>query len=46
MELHGYLDHSFRVLSHPDRNALPEILEHAHTVPSTCRALTATASSS
>jgi hypothetical protein len=32
MELHGYLDHSFRVLSHPAGNALPEILEHAHEV--------------
>jgi SAM-dependent methyltransferase len=29
MELHGYLDHSFRVLSHPAGNGLPEILEHA-----------------
>ncbi len=29
MELHGYLDHSFRVLSHPGGGALPEILEHA-----------------
>ena len=29
MELHGYLDHSFRVLSHPAGSALPEILEHA-----------------
>ena len=32
MELHGYLDHSFRVLSHPAGNALPEILEHAHEI--------------
>jgi hypothetical protein len=32
MELHGYLDHSFRVISHPAGNALPEILEHAHEV--------------
>jgi SAM-dependent methyltransferase len=30
MELHGYLDHGFRVLSHPGGSALPEILEHAH----------------
>ena len=30
LELHGYLDHSFRVLSHPGGGALPEILEHAH----------------
>jgi type II restriction/modification system DNA methylase subunit YeeA len=29
LELHGYLDHSFRVLSHPGGGALPEILEHA-----------------
>jgi hypothetical protein len=29
MELHGHLDHSFRVLSHPAGNGLPEILEHA-----------------
>ena len=32
MELHGYLDHSFRVLSHPAGSALPEILEHAQNV--------------
>ena len=29
MELHGYLDHSFRVLSHPAGQILPEILGHA-----------------
>jgi type II restriction/modification system DNA methylase subunit YeeA len=29
MELHGYLDHSFRVLSHPAGQALPEVLGHA-----------------
>jgi hypothetical protein len=29
MELHGYLDHSFRVLSHPAGLLLPEILGHA-----------------
>ena len=29
MELHGYLDHSFRVLSHPAGLVLPEILGHA-----------------
>lgn len=29
MELHGYLDHGYRVLSHPSEKALPEILEHA-----------------
>jgi len=29
MELHGYLDHSFRVLSHPAGQVLPEILGHA-----------------
>src|SRR5205823_4621372 len=33
MELHGYLDHGYRVLSHPDPNKLnPEILEHAEHV--------------
>jgi hypothetical protein len=36
MELHGYLDHSYRVLSHPAANgsssALPEILEQAQHV--------------
>ncbi len=32
MELHGYLDHSFRVLSHPAGGALPEILEQAQHV--------------
>jgi type II restriction/modification system DNA methylase subunit YeeA len=29
MELHGYLDHGYRVLSHPDGSARPEILDHA-----------------
>jgi len=29
MELHGYLDHGYRVLSHPAGKELPEILEHA-----------------
>jgi len=29
MELHGYLDHGYRVLSHPEGTATPEILEHA-----------------
>lgn len=29
MELHGYLDHGYRVLSHPSGKDLPEILEHA-----------------
>lgn len=28
MELHGYLDHGYRVLSHPDGGTQPEILEH------------------
>lgn len=28
MELHGYLDHGYRVLSHPDGQDQPEILEH------------------
>ena len=29
MELHGYLDHGYRVLSHPKAKPTPEILEHA-----------------
>ena len=29
MEIHGYLDHGYRVLSHPENKAFPEILEHA-----------------
>lgn len=29
MELHGYLEHGYRVLSHPGDKELPEILEHA-----------------
>jgi type II restriction/modification system DNA methylase subunit YeeA len=29
MELHGFLDHGYRVLSHPAGNEQPEILEHA-----------------
>jgi hypothetical protein len=32
MELHGYLDHGFRVLSHPSGTSMPEILEHAADV--------------
>jgi len=32
MELHGYLDHGYRVLSHPQGNNTPEILEHAEHV--------------
>ena len=32
MELHGYLDHGYRVLSHPEGNATPEIVEHAEHV--------------
>jgi SAM-dependent methyltransferase len=32
MELHGYLDHGYRVLSHPDRAGRPEILDHAADV--------------
>ncbi len=33
MELHGYLEHGYRVLSHPDpARAMPEILEHAEHV--------------
>jgi len=29
MELHGYLDHGYRVLSHPEDLGRPEILDHA-----------------
>ena len=32
MELHGYLDHGYRVLSHPEGKTTPEILEHAEHV--------------
>ena len=32
MELHGYLDHGYRVLSHPAGQDVPEILEHAANV--------------
>jgi hypothetical protein len=32
MELHGYLEHGFRVLSHPQGHTQPEILEHAQHV--------------
>lgn len=32
MELHGYLDHGYRVLSHPENKSAPEILEHAEHV--------------
>jgi hypothetical protein len=33
MELHGYLEHGYRVLSHPDpEKTTPEILEHAEHV--------------
>jgi type II restriction/modification system DNA methylase subunit YeeA len=33
MELHGYLDHGYRVLSHPDESkTTPEIVEHAEHV--------------
>ena len=32
MELHGYLEHGYRVLSHPEGHAQPEILEHAQHV--------------
>lgn len=32
MELHGYLDHGYRVLSHPEGGATPEIVEHAEHV--------------
>jgi hypothetical protein len=32
MELHGYLDHGYRVLSHPEGKTTPEIVEHAEHV--------------
>src|SRR5712691_7533276 len=32
MELHGYVDHGYRVLSHPEGKPTPEILEHAEHV--------------
>lgn len=32
MELHGYLDHGYRVLSHPEGLGRPEILEHVDEV--------------
>ncbi len=32
MELHGYLDHGYRVLSHPEGRPYPEILDHAADV--------------
>ena len=32
MELHGYLDHGYRVLSHPEGLGRPEILDHAADV--------------
>src|SRR5271157_1512438 len=32
MELHGYLDHGFQVLSHPEGRNTPEIVEHAEEV--------------
>ena len=32
MELHGYLDHGYRVLSHPEGKNTPEIVEHAEHV--------------
>src|SRR5690554_2827173 len=32
MELHGYFDHGFRVLSHPGDKSMPEILDHAAEV--------------
>jgi len=32
MELHGYLEHGFRVLSNPNGGAIPEILDHAAQV--------------
>jgi type II restriction/modification system DNA methylase subunit YeeA len=32
MELHGYLDHGYRVLSHPEGQNRPEILDHVADV--------------
>ena len=32
MELHGYLDHGYRVLSHPEGRPTPQILQHAEHV--------------
>ena len=32
MELHGYLNHGYRVLSHPDGQEQPEILDHVAEV--------------
>src|SRR5947208_13547615 len=32
MLVHGYLDHGYRVLSHPEGKPTPEILEHAEHV--------------
>ena len=32
MELHGYLEHGYRALSHPEGKPTPEILEHAEHV--------------
>ena len=32
MELHGYLEHGYRVLSHPEGQPYPEILDHAADV--------------
>lgn len=32
MELHGYLDHGFRVLSHPGGETTPELVQHADRV--------------
>ena len=32
MELHGYLEHGYRALSHPEGKTTPEILEHAEHI--------------
>jgi hypothetical protein len=32
MELHGYLDHGYRVISHPEGKSTPEILENAERI--------------
>ena len=38
MELRGYLDHGYRVLSHPEGKPTPEILQHAEHVELQIRA--------
>jgi hypothetical protein len=38
MELHGYLEHGYRVLSHPEGKPTPEILEEFERRPELVRA--------